>query len=624
MVSSLFQKLAGALPPSLKERLFFLGPGLILAVTVSGESGIAELLPGGSEYGYELLWVMVAALVFKFAFTNGIARYTLATGEDIFQGLRKVPGPKNWEVIFVMLIYAMEVIAYGGIALIAGIYLATLFPVGISSDIFTICTLALVFALLLSGSYALFERLTVAMAVALFAGIVYTLFAVPLPLGEVAAGFVPQIQDHLLPETMALMGAVGSGLNILLYSVWLHKKIGDRHGEEYFKAHMRSVTLDLVLAFLLIGLAAFGFFALGSAAASVSDAVSDDVLECIAYVFEGVPFALVVFLVTGYFTLFGGIAAGMQGRAEAITSILRSTVATNLSEKTVYRALVLAFAALILLATRIDDPAEVIRAVSAASSIMFAVMGFLLIYVDGRLPAYARGSNLWLVVMAAGSLLFLIVALLREETILEYGIPLIERIAVVTLVIYLVAQSKTMRDVIRWRMTLTDRVWLVLIFGMLSVYGTFRGIDAGGYLVNFRDLGPLIAGLLGGPLVGACAGAIGGVYRYSLGGWTALPCSLAPIAAGIIAGYASRRWKGRPTYLKMVVLSVIVESFHILVLVPLLTQASPELLIATIRTTLLPMIVTSSCGLMLFLYVMREQGLAGEDDVPAAGDPGTK
>jgi len=256
---------------------------------------------------------MVAALVFKFAFTNGIARYTLATGEDIFHGLRKVPGPKNWEVIFVMLIYAMEMIAYGGIAVIAGIYLATLFPVGISSDLFAICTLALVFALLLSGSYALFERLTVAMAVALFAGIVYTLFAVPLPLGEVAAGFVPQIQDHLLPETMALMGAVGSGLNILLYSVWLHKKIGDRHGEEYFKAHMRSVTLDLVLAFVLIGLAAFGFFALGSAAAAVPDAVSDDILECIAYVFEGVPFALVVFLVTSYFTSSAGSPPACRG-----------------------------------------------------------------------------------------------------------------------------------------------------------------------------------------------------------------------------------------------------------------------------------------------------------------------
>ncbi len=614
MVSPLSRILAGILPPSLKERLFFLGPGLLLAVTVSGESGIAELLPGGTEYGYELLWVMVAALVFKFAFTKGIARYTVATGQDIFQGLRTVPGPKNWEVIFVMLIYAMEMIAYGGIAVIAGIYLSTLFPAALSADLFAICTLALVFCLLFSGSYALFERLTAAMALALFAGIVYTLVAVPLPFGEVAAGFVPQVHDHLLPETMALMGAVGSGLNLLLYSVWLHRKIGDRHGEAYFKAHMQSINLDLVLAFVLIGLAAFGFFALGSAAAAVPDAVSEDLLESLASVLEGVPFAMVVFLVTGYFTLFGGIAAGIQGRAGAITSILRSTVLTALSEKTVYRGIVLVFAALILVATRIDDPAAVIRAVSSASSIMFGVMGFLLIYVDGRLPAYARGSNLWLVVMAAGSLLFLAVALLREETILEYGIPLMERIAVVTIVIYLVAQSKTMRDVIRWRATLTDRVWLVVIFGMLSVYGTLRGIDAGGYLVNFRDLGPLIAGLLGGPLVGACAGAIGGFYRYGLGGWTALPCSLAPVAAGLIAGYASRRWKGRPTYLRMVALSIVVEVVHIVVLVPLLTQAPPDVLIATIRTTLLPMIVTNSCGLMLFLYVMREQGLAEGDD----------
>jgi LytS/YehU family sensor histidine kinase len=64
----------------------------------------------------------------------------------------------------------------------------------------------------------------------------------------------------------------------------------------------------------------------------------------------------------------------------------------------------------------------------------------------------------------------------------------------------------------------------------------------------------------------------------------------------------------------MVVIAVVVEVVHILVLVPLLTQAPPEMLIATVRTTLLPMIVTNSCGLILFLYVMREQGLAGPDD----------
>lgn len=235
----------------MKERLFFLGPGLLLAVTVSGESGIA---------------------------------------------------------------------------VIAGIYLSTLFPAALSAALFAICTLALVFCLLFSGSYALFERLTAAMALALFAGFVYTLVAVPLPFGEVAAGFVPAIHDPLLPETMALMGAVGSGLNLLLYSVWLHKKVGDRHGEAYFKAHMQSINLDLVLAFVLIGLAAFGFFALGSAAAAVPDAVSEDLLESLASVLEGVPFARVVFLVTGYFTLFGGIAAGLIA---TIRTTLLPMIVTN-------------------------------------------------------------------------------------------------------------------------------------------------------------------------------------------------------------------------------------------------------------------------------------------------------
>jgi len=79
----------------LKKRLVFFGPGLLLAITAAGEAGIADALDIGAHFGMSLVWVVLLALIFKYAFTTGIARYTLATGKTIFQGFASIPGPKN-------------------------------------------------------------------------------------------------------------------------------------------------------------------------------------------------------------------------------------------------------------------------------------------------------------------------------------------------------------------------------------------------------------------------------------------------------------------------------------------------------------------------------------------------
>ena len=65
----------------------FFGPGLLLAITAAGEAGITEAIEIGAHYGLALLWVVIITLLFKYAFTNGIARYTLATGLTIFDAL---------------------------------------------------------------------------------------------------------------------------------------------------------------------------------------------------------------------------------------------------------------------------------------------------------------------------------------------------------------------------------------------------------------------------------------------------------------------------------------------------------------------------------------------------------
>ncbi|MDN7024875.1 hypothetical protein FGU65_08240 [Methanoculleus sp. FWC-SCC1] len=582
---------------------------------MSGETGITELLGAGAAYGYGLIAVIVLTLIFKYAFTSGIARYTISQGRHIFDGLREIPGPKNWEVIFIMFIYLMETIAFGGIALVAAAMLTGLMPGLPTREVVAVFGVVLIVFLLWKDSYERFEHILTIMGCVLIFGILYSLFAIDLPnSGEVVHGFACILEHQSLITIMALMGAVGSGLNLLLYSVWLHEKIGDRHGESYFRAHMRSVNLNLVLVFIIVGIFAFAFIAMGYAGLHGHGADHhslEEILGGILHILDDLPYGASVFLITGFFTLFGATMSGMDGRARAIAAILRSTTTVGLDEKTLYRIILLAFAAIMLCVVFFGHPVDVIHHVAAAASIMFAVLGFLIIYLDSRLPAYARGSSRWLAVMGIGSIGFLGVALLQEEMYLTFGIPLLERLAVLGCVLYFLLKTNLVQRAIAGYLTPVDTAMVVVIFSLFSIYGTVRGIPFGDVIINFRDLGPVIAGLLGGPIAGLLTGLIGGAYRYSLGGWTALACFAGTVAAGLIAGYFSNRW-GAFTYLRFISLGILVEAVHLLILVPLLTYPAPTAeVIEVIRMVYLPMTVTNTLGLIFFLMMIRNQDAAG-------------
>lgn len=66
--------------------------------------------------------------------------------------------------------------------------------------------------------------------------------------------------------------------------------------------------------------------------------------------------------------------------------------------------------------------------------------------------------------------------------------------------------------------------------------GVCYASSGSGAIANIRDLGPMLAGLVGGPVIGLGAGAIGGIHRYFLSGFTAIPCALATVIAGLGGG----------------------------------------------------------------------------------------
>jgi len=80
---------AASLPRTFGEYLRSFGPGIVVVLTWLGAGDIIDMGVAGANYGYSLMWVLVAALLFRYFFVCLLARYHLCNqhGETVLDGL---------------------------------------------------------------------------------------------------------------------------------------------------------------------------------------------------------------------------------------------------------------------------------------------------------------------------------------------------------------------------------------------------------------------------------------------------------------------------------------------------------------------------------------------------------
>ncbi|HHV06707.1 MAG TPA: sensor histidine kinase [Firmicutes bacterium] len=115
------------------------------------------------------------------------------------------------------------------------------------------------------------------------------------------------------------------------------------------------------------------------------------------------------------------------------------------------------------------------------------------------------------------------------------------RMCVIATSAFLFSRIPMFRRMLSKMATGTDKVFLTIGFGLFTLLGTYWGIEVKGAIANSRAVGAVVAGLIGGPWVGLGAGAIAGVHRCSLGGFTGFACGLSTTVEGLLGGLVSRR-----------------------------------------------------------------------------------
>ena len=169
----------------------------------------------------------------------------------------------------------------------------------------------------------------------------------------------------------------------------------------------------------------------------------------------------------------------------------------------------------------------------------------------------------------------------------------------------IVTKIKTFQRIIIKKTAWRGMCIFVLVFGAFSIFGTYVGIPlASGAIVNIRDFAPIMAGLSAGPIMGVVVGLIGGIHRFFLGGFTCIPCGLATILAGAIAGGVNYFYKGKlvgilPGILVAIVVEVIHGGLTLLIARPLADA------IDTIEVAIPAMMVANGLGVAIGIIILE-------------------
>ena len=81
---------------NVRRLMLTLGPGILFASTAIGTSHLVQATRAGADYGFALLWAILAAHVAKYPFFEFGTRYANATGTSLIQGYRTFGRWASW------------------------------------------------------------------------------------------------------------------------------------------------------------------------------------------------------------------------------------------------------------------------------------------------------------------------------------------------------------------------------------------------------------------------------------------------------------------------------------------------------------------------------------------------
>lgn len=183
-------------------------------------------------------------------------------------------------------------------------------------------------------------------------------------------------------------------------------------------------------------------------------------------------------------------------------------------------------------------------------------------------------------------------------------IELTEWMSVVATTAFILSQTTVFQRLVKYRLNRSDKWMLALFFGLLGIISTYAGIPVQDALANSRVIGAMVAGLLGGPVVGGAAGLIAGIHRYFLGGFTAFSCAVATTVEGILGGLFRLYYKERPIPWPVALAAGLCgEALQMLIILAI--SRPYDAAYHLVQTIALPMLTVNPVGIAIFIVIVN-------------------
>ena len=154
--------------------------------------------------------------------------------------------------------------------------------------------------------------------------------------------------------------------------------------------------------------------------------------------------------------------------------------------------------------------------------------------------------------------------------------------------------------------TKKDIIALSFFFSLLSISGTYIGLNFNGAILNTRNVGVIAGGILGGPYVAIITGLVAGIHRafVNLGRETAIPCAIATITGGFLTAYVHHFIKSKDKIFFGFFLACVVENLSMgLILIILKDKILAQNIVANFYV---PMVFMNSIGSSVLILLVED------------------
>jgi Mn2+/Fe2+ NRAMP family transporter len=245
-------------PSTWGSRFRLIGPGLVVAATGVGAGDMVSSLTAGTEYGTVLVWAVVLGAALKFALTEGLGRWFMATRTTILDGWRSMG---LWASGYFVVYLALVTFFFGAAAPSASaLATAAMFPGLMPFWAWAVLhSVVFGFGICIIGKYGLFERVMEIFVGLTFITVVGLALLLGPNIGELALGTIlPRMPEGSLPFVLAVIGGVGGTFTLVSYTYWVRERGWRR------PSWIPMMRIDLAVGYIMTGVFMVAMLVIGA------------------------------------------------------------------------------------------------------------------------------------------------------------------------------------------------------------------------------------------------------------------------------------------------------------------------------------------------------------------------